>query len=342
VVGTDKPSDLAVLKIAGSGMATLPLGDSEKARVGDVVLAVGNPLGVGQTVTMGIISGKGRAMGGNDGSFEDFIQTDAPINQGNSGGALVNTRGELVGINSQILSPSGYNIGIGFAIPTNMAQHVMEQLMASGRVRRGMLGVTVQGVTADLAKSLGLAKTQGAIVSDVTAGSPASKAGLEPGDVILALNGRPVDSSNDLRNHIAPLGPGAKVTLQVVNDGKEREVSAVLAELQPEKAEAAADRTGKAHGRFGMTVQPLTKELAQELGTKATSGLAVTDIDPAGAAAEAGVQVGDVIEKVNGQAVTDAAGLASQLDAPRNGRPSLLLVNRNGQRVFITLGTEQK
>jgi Do/DeqQ family serine protease len=342
VIGTDQPSDLAVLKIPVSGLATVPIGDSEKARVGDVVLAIGNPLGVGQTVTMGIISGKGRATGNGNGSFEDFIQTDAPINQGNSGGALVNTSGELVGINSQILSPSGYNIGIGFAIPASMAQNVMQQLVTTGRVRRGMLGVTVQGVNANLAKSLGLSATHGAIVSDVTAGSPASKAGLQPGDVILALNGRPVDSSNDLRNHIAPLGPGAKVDLQVFREGKERDVAAVLAELQPEKATASPDQPEHERGHYGMTVQPLTRELADQLGIKAGRGVVVTDVDPAGAAAEAGVQSGDIIEQVNGGAVTDVAGLRGQLTARHDGRPSLLLVNRQGQHLFLTLGEDHK
>ena len=341
VVGTDQPSDLAVLKIPASGLATVPFGDSDKARVGDVVLAIGNPLGVGQTVTMGIISGKGRATAGDNDSFEDFIQTDAPINQGNSGGALVNTSGQLVGINSQILSPSGYNIGIGFAIPVSMAQNVMQQLIASGHVRRGMLGVTVQGVSADLAKSLGLSGTHGAIVNDVTAGGPASKAGLQAGDVILALNGRPVDSSNDLRNHIAPLGPGAKVSLRVVRDGKEREVSAVLAERQVEKAAATPGAPESEHGRYGMTLQPLTRDLADELGVKVSRGVVVTDVDPAGAAAEAGVQSGDVIEQVNGQAVADAAGVRGQLTARRDGRPSLLLVNRHGQHLYLTLGEDR-
>src|SRR5215207_2701807 len=168
LVGSDAPSDLAVLKVDASNLPVLPLGDSDKVRVGDVVLAVGNPLGLGQTVTMGIISAKGRSTDLSDGSFEDFLQTDAPINQGNSGGALVDTAGELVGINSQILSPSGGNIGIGFAVPSNMAKNVMDQLVANGRVQRGRLGVVVQGVTPDLAADLGLTKFDGAIVSDVT------------------------------------------------------------------------------------------------------------------------------------------------------------------------------
>jgi serine protease Do len=179
VVGTDAPTDLAVLKVDAADLKTLPLGNSEEVRVGDVVLAVGNPLGVGQTVTMGIVSAKGRATGGNgDGGYEDFIQTDAPINRGNSGGALVNTEGELIGINSQILSPSGGNIGIGFSIPVNMAQHVMSQLIDHGEVRRGRLGVTIQAITPDLARALNLSTTTGALVSNIEDGSPAASAGL--------------------------------------------------------------------------------------------------------------------------------------------------------------------
>ena len=235
LIGADPASDLAVVKIESKGLPVLAIGDSNAMRVGDLVLAVGNPLGVGQTVTMGIVSAKGRATGAGDGSYEDFLQTDAPINQGNSGGALVNTAGELVGINSQILSPSGGNIGIGFAVPSNMAKNVMDQLVTNGRVHRGLLGVTVQGVTGDLAAGLGLTKTEGAIVSNVTPGGAADKAGIKRGDVILGYQGRTVTDTNSFRNEIASTKPGSPITLQVMRDGKTIDVKATLEENMPAK-----------------------------------------------------------------------------------------------------------
>ena len=244
VVGADGPSDLAVLKIDENHLPVLPLGDSDRVRVGDVVLAIGNPLGVGQTVTMGIISAKGRQTGLSDGSFEDFLQTDAPINQGNSGGALVNTSGELIGINSQIISPSGGNIGIGFAVPANMAKSVMDQLIRSGTVRRGMLGVTVQPVTSDLASNVGLVDVRGALVSSVQPGGPADRAEVRRGDVIVALNGSPISDSNALRNHIANTPPGNEITLTLFRDNREQQVRVKLAELPAIRKIAATDDPG--------------------------------------------------------------------------------------------------
>src|SRR5687767_15753230 len=216
LVGSDQPSDLAVLKVDTTSLPVLGLGNSDQVRVGDVVLAVGNPLGIGQTVTSGIISAKGRATGLSDGSFEDFIQTDASINRGNSGGALVNINGELIGINSQILSPSGGNIGIGFAIPSNMANAVMNALIKDGQVHRGRLGVTVQPITSDIARSLQLNEVSGALINEVQADGPADRAGMMRGDVVLAINGQTVADSNDLRNKVAQLGPNAKVDLTIV------------------------------------------------------------------------------------------------------------------------------
>src|SRR5256886_2761762 len=220
VIGSDQPSDLALLKINGSGLTFLTPGDSDKVRVGDVALAIGNPLGVGQTVTMGIISAKGRANPAGSpgsGSFEDFLQTDAPINHGNSGGALINTMGELVGINSQIIPGNGgANIGIGFAIPSNMAKTVMDQLVKNGKVRRGQLGITVTRVTSDLAASLGMSEAKGVIVNSVRSGSAAERPGIKQGDIITAVNDTPVSDTNAFRNHVASMGPGAEVTLTVL------------------------------------------------------------------------------------------------------------------------------
>ena len=233
VVGSDPPSDLAVLKIDQSNLPVLTMGDSDRARVGDMVLAIGNPLGLGQTVTAGIISAKGRSTGLSDGTFEDFIQTDAPINQGNSGGALVSAAtGELIGINSQILSPTGGNIGIGFAIPVNMAKNVMDQLIQSGTVRRGSLGVTIQPLTPESISRLGLQNARGALVNSVVAGGPADRAGVRAGDVITAVNGTQVSDTNALRNIIARTPPGTEVTLTVWRDGREQQLRVRLGELK--------------------------------------------------------------------------------------------------------------
>jgi Do/DeqQ family serine protease len=342
VVGSDTPSDLAVLKIDASHLPVLPLGNSDQVRVGDVVLAIGNPLGVGQTVTMGIISAKGRQTGLSDGSFEDFLQTDAPINQGNSGGALVNTSGELIGINSQIISPSGGNIGIGFAVPANMAKSVMAQLTKSGTVRRGILGVTVQPVTSDLASSLGLSDVRGALISSVQHGGPAERAGLQRGDVIVALNGSPVTDSNALRNQIANTEPGSEVTLTILRDKREQQIRVKLAELPANRKIAAADNTSNGNtGELGIGVLPLTPELASRLRLPMEAqGLVVTDVDELGAAADAGIREGDVIVEANRQPVRSLTDLQSAIQNI-GSKPLLLLINRGGNTVFVTVRMRQ-
>jgi Do/DeqQ family serine protease len=323
IVGSDQASDLAVLKIDGHNLPTVAFGDSESVKVGDVVLALGNPLGVGQTVTMGIISAKGRATGLGDGSFEDFLQTDAPINSGNSGGALVNTRGELVGINAQILSPSGGNIGIGFAIPVNMVRNVMDALVSDGKVRRGRLGVTVQGMTADLAASLQLESVAGALVSDVSRGGPAAQAGLKRGDVITGLNGDRIDDSNELRNRIAMLGPDAKVELSIVRDGKPQTLSATLEELPSRSASADGPRAADGERTAGLVVEPNER------------GLVVRQVLPNGPAAEAGIRAGDIIAQVDGKDVRSAADLSTALET--GDRPALVLIERGDQSVFVSM-----
>ena len=340
VVGNDAPSDLAVLKVQATGLRTIPLADSDKARVGDVVLAIGNPLGVGQTVTSGIISAKGRTTGTGDGSFQDFLQTDAPINHGNSGGALVNLQGELLGIPSQIMSPSGGNIGLGFAIPSNMAKNVMGQLISSGHVRRAKLGVTVQPITADLAASLGLSDVRGALVNQVEPGSPAERAGLRQGDVITEVQGRRVSDGNELRNAISNIAPGTSVPIKVVRDGRPSDLSAKLDELKARNDDGEGrDERGSSTspGRYGMQVAPLTPELAREYELpRSVKGVVVTDVDPDGVAAESGVQPSDVIEKVNGRSTATVAELKTAIERT-DGKPVLMLVNRQGQSLFLTL-----
>jgi serine protease Do len=336
VVGSDQPSDLAVVKIDGSNLKTLALGNSDAVRVGDVVLAVGNPLGVGQTVTMGIVSAKGRATGeAGTGSFEDFIQTDAPINHGNSGGALVSTKGELVGINSQILSPSGGNIGIGFSIPANMARNVMTQLIDKGQVRRGMIGVTIQPVTSDIARSLGLDQVRGALVNDVGAGTPAASAGIRRGDIITSVDGQSVKDGNELRNHVAQMLPGSTVKLGLIRDAKEQTVNVTLSELKLKGAAAARDASSPDPTGYGMSVEPLTAETAKQLGVDASSGVVIASVQPSSRAADAGLKEGDVIEAVDGTPVKSADALRSALKP--GPRPALLLVHRGAQTMFVTI-----
>ncbi|MDT5261645.1 MAG: serine protease Do [Acidobacteriota bacterium] len=344
LVGTDQPSDLAVLKIDAKDLPVLTLGDSDKVRVGDIVLAVGNPLGVGQTVTAGIISAKGRRTGLSDGSFEDFLQTDAPINQGNSGGALVNTSGDLVGINSQILSPSGGNIGIGFAIPSNMTRTVTEQLISKGKVRRGQLGVFVQAVTEEIAQSLGLKEAKGVIIGSVQKGSAAEKAGLKQGDVITAFNGNAVGDANELRNLVAATQPGTDAELTILRDGREQQVKVTLGELTA-SASAGREEGGEGEGgeqseggKLGITLTPLTPELASRLRLpEDKQGLVITGVDPSGPAAEAGMQQGDLIEQANRQPVKSIEDLRAAIQNAGE-RPLLLLITRGNQgSLFVTV-----
>jgi Do/DeqQ family serine protease len=340
LIGSDQPSDLAVIKIEAASLPTLTLGDSDRVRVGDVVLAVGNPLGIGQTVTSGIISAKGRSTGISDGSFEDFLQTDASINRGNSGGALVNTSAELIGINSQILSPSGGSIGIGFAIPSNMARAVMDQLIKTGKVKRGMIGVTIQNVTPDVAANLNLPAARGAIVSSVQAGGPGEKAGIRRGDVIVAVNDQAVTDSNSLRNVVAATAPGTAVTVTVLRDGREQKVNLTLAELPASAAEARGEGGGSGSpsgDQFGLSLEPLTPDMATRLGlSQSDQGLVVSRVASGGAAADAGIRQGDVIQEVNRQPVKTLPEFDEALK--RSGsRPSLLLVNRRGNTIYLTL-----
>jgi len=309
-------------------------------QVGDVVLAIGNPLGIGQTVTMGIVGAKGRSTGVGDGSYEDFLQTDAPINQGNSGGALVNMKGELIGINAQILSPSGGNIGIGFAIPAKMANHVMTLLRTEGRVRRAQLGVTVQPVTADMAESLRLKDVGGAIVSSVTQGSAAERAGIKRGDIIVSFNGEPATDANTLRNRIAEAAPGSRATIVINRDNAARELTVTLGEAESKAARAdrRSDDDAAGQAALGVYVEPLTPDVANQLGLpRQTRGLVVQDVQDDSRAADAGIRPGDVIQEVNRQPVQNVEEFRAAIQQSAD-RPVLLLVNREGNEIFVTAG----
>lgn len=338
LVGSDSPSDLAVLKIDATSLPVLGLGDSDKVRVGDICLAVGNPLGLGETVTAGIISAKGRQTGVSNGSFEDFLQTDAPINQGNSGGALVDSAGELIGINSQIVSTSGGNIGIGFAIPSNMAKTVMNQLVKGGKVTRGHLGVTVQYINSQLAASLGMKEVEGVLVNHVDPGGPADRGGLKEGDVILSLNDAETNDVNALRNKVAESAPGTDAALTILRNGKQEQVHVKLGQFQPgtNKAEGGNNGGGPSE-RLGISVEPLTPALANQVGVPAgTHGLLVENVAPEGAAADAGIQAGDVIEQINQQPVKSASDVGPAL-RKSGSRPRLLLIDRKGQTIFVAV-----
>ncbi|HYX74989.1 MAG TPA: DegQ family serine endoprotease [Steroidobacteraceae bacterium] len=317
IIGSDTPSDVAVLKVKPDGLTQIPLGDSAKMEVGDFVVAIGNPFGLQHTVTSGIISGLSRS-GINPDGYEDFIQTDASINPGNSGGALVNLRGELIGINTAILSRSGGNIGIGFAIPVNMAHSVMDQLIRYGSVKRGQLGVSMYTVTPDIAHSLGLPSVVGALVSQVVDGSPADHAGIRTGDVITSVNGQPVKSNSELRNTIGLLRVGDRVEIGLLRDGKPLRVTAVIADTTPELAGGPAS----IHKSFDGAV----------LADAADAGGAlVRSVEPGSAAAQAGLRAEDVIVGANRGRVSSVRDLRERA----KGAAVLVLEVRRGATVLL-------
>lgn len=341
IVGTDPKTDLAVIKIDATNLPTIPWGDSSKLQVGELVLAVGNPFGLNQTVTMGIISAVGRANVG-IADYEDFIQTDAAINPGNSGGALVNIRGEIIGINTAIFTRSGGYMGIGFAVPSNMAKSVMESLRTKGKVVRGWLGVTIQEVNADLAKQFGLKEARGALVSDVLEDSPAEKAGVERGDVIIELNGKPVESASQLKNLVAQLGVGTKADLTVVRDKKEKRLTVVIGEQPKEIASMGTEeRPGTSTALSGIEVHDLTPDLARRFGLpRDEQGVVVTGVEPNSQAEIAGIRRGDLIMEINRSPVRDTQDYDRIVSVLKKGEPVLLLIKRDGRTLFITLSGE--
>src|SRR5262245_60400316 len=322
VVGSDEPSDVAVLKVKPDGLIQIALGDSSKVEVGDFAIAIGNPFGLAHTVTSGIISGKSRS-GINPDGYEDFIQTDASINPGNSGGALVNLKGELIGINTAILSRSGGNIGIGFAIPVNMAHTVMDQLLKFGSVKRGLLGVSIYNVTPDIAQLYGLGDTPGALVSQVVEGSPADKAGIKTGDVITTVNGQNVKSNTELRNAIGMLRVGDKVDVGIVRDGKPRKLTAVIADTgEPPTKEVTPQEAHVIHrGLDGASLVD-----APEGG-----GALVRSVESGSPAAQGGLRANDIIIGVNRGKVTNL----QQLRERAKGVSTLVLEVRRANRILL-------
>jgi len=331
VVGRDPKTDLAVVKINGaSDLHPLKLGNSEDLKVGSWVVAVGSPFGLEQTVTAGIVSAKGRVIG--SGPYDNFIQTDASINPGNSGGPLINMKGEVVGINTAIIAEGK---GIGFAIPVNMAREIIPQLEQKGHVTRGWLGVSIQEITPELAKSMGLKETKGALVAQVVSDSPAEKAGIEQGDVITEFDGKAVTDSKDLPRLVASTPVGKAVTVKLSREGKTTERQVKLGEM--EEKGVAVSKGASSHKALGVGVQSLTPEIAKELGVKKGSGVVVTRVEPGSAAAEAGIQTGDVIQEVNRKPVKNAEDFVQKVEKAKEKDSVLLLIQRGQNNLFAAV-----
>ncbi|MBW1667311.1 MAG: DegQ family serine endoprotease [Deltaproteobacteria bacterium] len=335
VIGRDSKSDLALIKIdSGTPFKPLPLGDSEKLEVGDWVIAIGNPFGLGNTVTAGIVSAKYRHIGA--GSYDNFIQTDASINPGNSGGPLLDTEGRVIGINTAIYSQSGGSIGIGFAIPVNIAKDLLPQLK-KGKVVRGWLGVMIQKITPDLRKKFGLASAKGALVADITPGGPADKAGIQRGDVIVTYDGREVKEMNDLPYLVGATPVGKKVVVEVIRRGKRKEIQVKIGKLK-EETEEEADQ--EANQRLGMRVEEITPELARTFGLSETRGLVVVEVEPGSSASGAGLRPGDVIVEVDQAPITNLKAFKQKIRSYKPGDTVLLLVSRRGATLYLTLKME--
>jgi serine protease Do len=334
VIGKDAKTDLGLIKIdTKDALPVAPLGDSNTTDVGDWVIAIGNPFNVGMTVTAGIVSAKGRILGGD---YDDFIQTDASINPGNSGGPLINTKGEVIGINTAIYSRTGANNGIGFAIPIDMARNVMDQLKAHGRVVRGWLGVEIQEVTPDLAQSFGLPKPEGALVASADKDGPAGKGGIERGDIVLSFNGHPVDDEHELPALVAQTPINQKVPVEVVRNGKHMTIDVTIGERkEPQVASAKAETPG---GNWGMQVGDITPEIAQQFHLEGAKGVVIQKVAPDSPSAEAGLQPGDVVMEVNHDKVATVSDfVAKAKEAQTNKKPALLLVQRGGATLYTVI-----
>ncbi len=330
VIGRDAKTDIAVIKINAKNLSVVPLGDSDQLQVGEWVVALGSPFGLANTVTAGIVSAKGRWIGA--GPYDNFIQTDASINPGNSGGPLVNLRGEVVGMNSAIFSRTGANIGIGFAIPINIVKELLPDLKSKGKVVRGWLGVSVQQLTPDIATSMGLEKSAGALVSDVVEGSPAAKAGMKVGDVILQYNGQEVNHSSDLPILVARTKVGQTVPLKILRSKEEVGLSVTVEALKEDEIVAPTSKKSD----FGLTVQRVTPEIANKLGLKDIRGVLITAVDPEGRGAEAGLRRGDIILEIDRQPISDPSAYERAVAAAKDNN-LLFLVRRGDTNIFVAL-----
>jgi serine protease Do len=332
VAGVDRRTDLAVLRLQGGGpFPAASLGDSDKMKVGDWVLAIGSPFGLQQTVTAGIISAKGRALG--QGPYDDFLQTDAAINPGNSGGPLVNMSAEVIGINSAILSRSGGNVGIGFAIPVNMAKRVYTELAAKGKVTRGWLGVSIQPLTPELAKGFGLKEPKGVLIADVVQDSPAAKAGIAAGDIIVEFDKKKVDSPQELQKVVGLTTPGKGVPVKVWRDKTEKTLEIKIGDAPDDTV--ALKSTNKGKGLLGLDVRPITPDVARQLNLRSAEGVVVFGVDEDSAAAEAGLQRGDVIREVNRQRVRGVQDFERAIRDLKEGDRVTVLLQRGQQALYV-------
>ena len=333
IVGRDAKTDLALIRIkADQPLAFLPLGDSDATQVGDWVVAIGNPFGLGNTVTSGIVSAKYRQLDAGDGTYANFIQTDAAINPGNSGGPLLNLEGQVVGINAAIFTQTGSNVGIGFAIPINMAKELLPQLR-QGKVRRSYLGVVVQDITPELKQSLKLTTDRGALVSDVIPGTASAKAGVKRGDVIISFDGKEIRNSHELPFIVAGVPIGKKCLLEAIRDGQPIRLGVVTEEAKADEPSGGPDLGS----RLGLSLQDLTPDIANSFALSRTRGVLVTQVDEDSPGMEAGLAPGDIIIEANRKTIPDMAALNRILESASPGRPILLLVDRDGRTIFITI-----
>jgi len=347
LVGADPATDLAVIQIKGKDLPIAKLGNSDQLEVGESVIAIGNPFGLEQTITAGIVSAKGRSQVGLT-DYEDFIQTDASINPGNSGGPLVGLEGSVVGVNTAIFSRTGGNQGIGFAIPINMAREIMDALIKTGKVTRGFLGVVIQNLTPELSQAMGLKGNNGVLIANVGTNTPAGKAGIRQGDVLMTFNKQPLKSSNELRNIVAGIRPGTKVPVDLVREGKEMTVT-VMIEAQPEDMRAAIageekeretvqkDKPSGPEKALGIMVRPLTQEIAQQLGYEGLDGVLVASVDPSSPAGEAGLREGSLIVQVNRNPVKNIQGFKRVLARAPRGKHILFLVRAGRATEFVAI-----